>query len=136
MRYTPELYSLTIITSVTALMWVPYVLARLGARGLVAMANVDPGVPPEPLWADRARRAHANAIENLAVFAPLVLVAAITGLSNSTTVLACSYVAAAHCHYALFVAGVPFARTIAFFVGVCATLTIAVALLRYAASER
>ena len=49
MRYTPELYSLTIITSVTALMWVPYVLARLGARGLVAMANVDPGVPPEPL---------------------------------------------------------------------------------------
>ena len=134
MRYTPELYALTIITTVTALMWVPYVLARLWARGLVAMANVDPGVPPEPLWADRARRAHANAIENLAVFAPLVLVAAITGLSNSTTVLASQvYVAARVAHYALFVAGVPFARTIAFFVGACATLTIAVALLLYAA---
>ena len=86
MTYTPELYALTIITTLIALMWVPYVLARLGARGLLAMANVDPGVPPEPLWADRARRAHANAIENLAVFAPLVLVAAAIGLSNPTTV--------------------------------------------------
>src|ERR1700753_3124785 len=32
MRYTPELYALTIIAAATALMWVPYVLARLRAR--------------------------------------------------------------------------------------------------------
>jgi hypothetical protein len=57
MRYTPELYALTIIATATVLMWVPYVLARLRTRGLVAMANVDPGMPPDPLWAERARRA-------------------------------------------------------------------------------
>jgi hypothetical protein len=34
MRYTPELYALTIIATATVLMWVPYVLARLKARGL------------------------------------------------------------------------------------------------------
>jgi uncharacterized MAPEG superfamily protein len=133
MTLTPELYALTIISTVTSLMWVPYVLARLRARGLVAMANVDPGVPPEPLWADRARRAHSNAIENLVVFAPLVLVAASIGLSNPMTTLASQiYVVARLAHYALFVAGVPFARTVAFFIGVCATLVIAVALLLHA----
>jgi uncharacterized MAPEG superfamily protein len=134
MRYTPELHALTIIATATALMWVPYVLARLSTRGLVAMANVDPGVPPEPLWADRARRAHANAIENLVVFAPLVLVAAAIGVSSPTTTLASQvYVAARFAHYALFVAGIPFARTVAFFVGACATLVIAVALLSHSA---
>ena len=130
MRYTPELHALTIVSTATALMWAPYVLARLRARGLAAVANIDPGVPPEPLWADRARRAHANAIENLVVFAPLVLVAAAIGASDWTTILASKiYVAARFAHYALFVAGVPFARTVAFFVGVCATLVIAVAVL-------
>ena len=54
------------------------------ARGLLAIANRDPGLPPEPAWAERASRAHANAIENLAVFAPLVLIAAVIGVSNSS----------------------------------------------------
>ena len=80
-----------------------------------------------------ARRAHSNAIENLVVFAPLVLVAASIGLSNPTTTLASQiYVVERLAHYALFVAGVPFARTVAFFIGVCATLVIAVALLLHA----
>jgi hypothetical protein len=51
MRYTPELYAVTLIATATVLMWVPYVLARLKTRGLVAMANLDPHVPPDPLWA-------------------------------------------------------------------------------------
>jgi uncharacterized MAPEG superfamily protein len=133
MRYTPELYALLVITTATALMWVPYVLARLRARGFLALANVDPGVPPEPLWAQRARRAHANAVENLAVFAPLVLIGAATGVTTPGTVLAAQvYVAARLAHYFLFLFGLPFASTVAFAAGAGATLVIAAALLSHA----
>jgi uncharacterized MAPEG superfamily protein len=38
------------------------------------------------------------------------------------------YVAARLAHYALFVAGIPFVRTLAFFIGVAATLVIAATL--------
>ncbi|WP_457807337.1 pyridoxal-phosphate dependent enzyme [Burkholderia cepacia] len=55
-------------------------LARITTRGLMAaLNNPDPSRPPDPPWAERARSAHANAIENLAVFAPLVLMCAMTG---------------------------------------------------------
>jgi uncharacterized MAPEG superfamily protein len=134
MKYSPELYALTIISAATAIMWVPYVLARLATRGLAAIANVDPGVPPDPAWADRARRAHGNAVENLVVFAPIVLTAAMIGVSTQATVVASQvYVAARLAHYALFVAGVPYLRTAAFFVGVIAILVIAVTVLDHAA---
>jgi uncharacterized MAPEG superfamily protein len=133
MRFTTELYALTLITTATLLMWVPYICARLMTRGLVAIANIDTGVPPDPPWADRARRAHANAVENLATFAPVVLIAAVAGVSTPATVLASEvYVAARLAHYVLFVAGIPFVRTLAFFIGVCATLVIAATLLGHA----
>ncbi|WP_372645747.1 MAPEG family protein [Hyphomicrobium sp.] len=70
MKYTPKLYALTGITTATAVMWLPYVIARLAVRGLSAIANHDPGLPAEPAWVEHACRAHANAIDNLAVFAP------------------------------------------------------------------
>jgi uncharacterized MAPEG superfamily protein len=129
-KYTPELHALTLIATATALMWVPYVLARVKTRGMMALANIDPGLPPDPLWAERARRAHANAVENLVVFAPLVLVGSAIGVSTPATALASQvYVVARLAHYALFTAGIPYVRTLAFFIGVCATLVIAAAVL-------
>ena len=95
MSLTPELRALAVITTATGLMWLPYVCARMQARGLAAIANIDPGNPPEPAWALRARRAHANAIENLAVFAPLVLIAAVAGISTSVTAAAANIFVAA-----------------------------------------
>jgi hypothetical protein len=75
MKYTPELYSLTVISTATALMWVPYVVARMTTHGVMrAIGNPGPDYPVDAPWVDRARRAHLNAIENVAVFAPLVLV--------------------------------------------------------------
>ena len=61
----------------TALLWVPYVLERMVALGVIgAMKPVDPEDElKQALWARRAKRAHYNAVENLAVFATLVLVA-------------------------------------------------------------
>jgi uncharacterized MAPEG superfamily protein len=106
MRMTPELRALVVITTATALMWLPYVTARLRARGVLALANVDPGVPAEPPWAKRARQAHANAVENLVVF-----------------------VVARLAHYVLFLFGVLYVRTCAFLVGAIAILVIAASLL-------
>ncbi len=68
MQLTPELYDLALVTTATALMWLPYMVARILTRGPTrTLADpADPTFPPDPAWAERARRAHANAVENLA----------------------------------------------------------------------
>ena len=131
MKYTSELYSLTLISTATALMWVPYVMARMTTFGVMRAIGVrGPDYPTDAPWADRARRAHINAIENLAVFAPLVLVSAMIELSTRVTVLSAQiYVVARLAHYIIYVAGIPVLRTVAFLAGACATLTIAMELL-------
>ena len=133
-KYTPELYSLTLISTATALMWVPYVLARMTTHGVMrAIGKPGAGYPTDTPWADRARRAHINAIENLTVFAPLVLVGAIIEVSTKATVLSAQiYVAARLAHYVIYAAGIPIVRTLAFLAGACATLAIEIALLQSA----
>lgn len=131
MTYSPELQMLAWVASATALMWIPYVFARILTRGLMAtMGNPHASLPPDPPWAQRARLAHANAVENLAVFAPLVLGATLIGVSTPATVLACKlYLAARLAHYVVYAAGIPVLRTLLFFVGFGATATVALALL-------
>ena len=131
MKLTPELHALTLVVVATALMWVPYVLARILTRGVwAAMANPDPSQRPDPAWAERAKRAHANAIENLAVFAPLVLIAAHLGVSTPATVMASQvYLGARLLHYVVYTAGIPVVRTLAYLAGVVATLMFATAIL-------
>jgi uncharacterized MAPEG superfamily protein len=134
MKLTSELYALTVISMATALMWVPYVMARMITHGpMAAVGNPGPGYPVDQPWVDRAKRAHVNAIENLAVFAPLVLIAAIAGLSTPATVTAAYvFVVARLAHYVIYAAGIPILRTLAFLGGACATLVIAAELLRAA----
>jgi uncharacterized MAPEG superfamily protein len=131
MKLTPELYFLVLVAFATALMWIPYLAARIGIRGLLpVMGNPDPTQAPDPPWVDRARRAHVNAVENLVVFAPLVLVAALAGVSTPATVLAAkTYFAARLVHYVVYTAGIPVVRTLAFAAGFVATVIFALALL-------
>jgi uncharacterized MAPEG superfamily protein len=90
-------------------MWVPYVLARMTTHGVMrAIGNPGPGYPSDAPWVDRARRAHINAIENLAVFVPLVLVGAMIDVSTKATVLSAQiYVVARLAHYVIYAAGIP-----------------------------
>jgi len=131
MTLSPELHTLALVCAATALMWIPYMTARIVTRGAVkALANPDPSFTPDPAWAERARRAHANAVENLAVFAPLVIVASLMGVSTPMTVLAAKvYLWARLIHYVVYSAGIPVVRTLAFVVGSGATLVIAAAVL-------
>jgi uncharacterized MAPEG superfamily protein len=131
MKLTSERYFLVLVALATALMWIPYLVARIGVRGLPAvMGNPDPSQAPDPAWVDRARRAHVNAVENLVVFAPLVLVAAFAGVSTPATVLAAkTYFVARLVHYVVYTAGIPVVRTLAFAAGFVATVIFALALL-------
>ena len=129
--YPSELRALTLITTATALMWVPYVCGRMSTFGILApIGNPGLGYPVDTPWMDRARRAHANAIENLAVFAPLVLIAAVIGLSTPlTTSAAWTFVVARLAHYVIYTAGIPVLRTVAFLIGACSTIIFGVVLL-------
>ena len=72
---TRELFWLTLTVILTGLMWVPYVLNRCQVRGLSgAMANPSRNDKPQAEWANRLMFAHDNAVENLIIFAPLVLI--------------------------------------------------------------
>jgi len=131
MKLTPELHILTLVAIATALMWLPYTGTRILTRGLArSLANPDPAFPPDPAWAERARRAHANAVENLVVFAPLVLVAALVGAGTPATILAAkAYLGARLTDYVVYTAGIPVVRTLAFAAGFAATLVFAAAIL-------
>ena len=74
---TPELFWLTLTVILTGLLWVPYILNRILVRGLFgSMANPSRNDKPHAEWATRLMFAHDNAVENLVVFAPLVLILA------------------------------------------------------------
>ena len=74
---TRELFWLTLTVILTGLLWVPYILNRCQVRGLGgAMANPSRNDKPHADWATRLMFAHDNAVENLVIFAPLVLILA------------------------------------------------------------
>lgn len=80
---------------------------------------------PLPDWAQRAKRAHYNAIESLAPFAGVVIVAHLTGSANAATaVWSMIYFWARVAHYFAYISGLPFVRTTFFTVGWIATLVI------------
>jgi len=128
---SPELYWLTLTTLMTGLMWVPYIMNRLiEKRPLKALWDPQGDTSTRVAWADRMMRAHQNAVENLAIFAPLVLALQMAGISSSITVTACVvYFFARLAHYVVFTLGIPVVRVLAFAVGVAAQITLALALL-------
>ena len=123
---TTELSYLTWTTIITALMWMPYVINLIAVRGLVAAVSYP--VDPKPLapWAARMKQAHANAIENLVVFATLVLVAHIAGVNNEVTAIACAvYFWARVVHFVVLGFGIPWIRTLSFVTGFGCQLALA-----------
>jgi len=70
--------------------------------------------------------AHDNAVENLVIFAGLVLAAHALGISNGATATACVvYFWARVVHLAAYTFAVPWVRTLAFAVGFFAYMTLA-----------
>jgi len=121
-----ELLYLVCITLLTALMWVPYILDRMAARGILDTVGYPDNPKPQSAWAKRMMSAHSNAIENLVIFAALVLAANAAGVSNGTTVLACAvYFWARVVHFIAYTFAWPWIRTLAFVLGFVAQIILA-----------
>ena len=87
--------------------------------GLPALAGNREGLVPCTGWAGRAARAHHNMLENLVLFASLVLVAALAGKTNATTLLGAQLFFWARVAYAVvYIGGIPWLRTAAWLVSV------------------
>jgi len=128
---TKELLWLTYSVILTGILWVPYILDRTLVRGLIgAMANPSPALPPQSSWAQRLQAAHYNSVENLAVFAPLVLILNLAHVSTANTVFACMLFFWARLIYAIvYTLGIPVLRTLAFVGGFVAQVMLALAIL-------
>jgi len=129
---TPELFWLTLTVILTGLLWVPYILNRITVRGTAGtMANPTPGAKPHAPWATRLMFAHDNAVENLVIFAPLVLILAEIDYSTKWTVWACAvYFWARVAHLVVYTLGLPVFRTLAFTIGFLAQAVLALAIFK------
>ncbi len=127
-----ELFWLTLTTTMTALFWLPYVLNRIAENGVWgALQNPNFDEPPKAQWAGRMMHAHTNAVENLVIFAPLVLMLSLTGMSTSATSGASAmYFFVRAAHFVIYSSGVPFFRTVLFLAGFVAQMTVALTLFR------
>ncbi|MEJ2376265.1 MAG: MAPEG family protein [Pseudolabrys sp.] len=124
-----ELFWLTLTVILTGLMFLPYALDRIMVRGLMgAMANPSPTDTPQSAWAQRLHRAHNNAVENLVIFATLVLTLAVMHHSTRSTAIACAvYFWARLAHAIIYTAGIPVLRTLVFAVGFLAQIALVLA---------
>jgi uncharacterized MAPEG superfamily protein len=81
--------------------------------GLPMLAGNRQDMPALGGWAGRAQRAHRNLLENLPLFAILVLLAAITNGFTATTALGAQLFFWARVAYAAaYLAGIPYLRTL------------------------
>jgi uncharacterized MAPEG superfamily protein len=113
---------LALLVWAVLLTFVQMLLAVSGATlqvGLPTLAGNREGLAPCTGWAGRAARAHHNMLENLVLFAALVLAAALAGRTNATTLLGAQIFFWARLAYAvIYVAGIPWLRTAAWVVSV------------------
>jgi len=130
---TTELYWLTLTVVMSATLWAPYIINRLYEEGIgKALWNPDPDAGPKAQWAVRMMAAHENAVENLVIFAPLVLIVQILGIKNESTAFACAlYFFSRLAHYIVFSIGIPVLRVVIYFVGFYAQVLLALTIVKY-----
>lgn len=127
-----ELFWLMATIILTGVLWIPYLLDRCRVRGVMgAMDNPKPNDTPQSPWAMRLYFAHTNAVENLIIFAPLVLILDSLNISTPTTVMACAvYFWARLAHALLYTFGVKVLRSLAFTVGFLAQAVLVLAIFK------
>ena len=123
---SPELKYLAMAAVLTGLLWVPYILNEIMVRGLMDAVGYPDNPKPLARWAQRLKAAHYNAVENLVVFAALVLVACVAGIHDAAVATAaCVYFWARVVHAVAYTLGVPWVRTLSFVVGFAMQMWIA-----------
>jgi uncharacterized MAPEG superfamily protein len=94
--------------------------------GLNTLAGNRDDLPVMTGFAGRAKRAHLNMIENMVLFTALVLVAVVANKTNATTAMGALIFFWARLIYAvIYLLGVPWLRTLAWFVSVIGMVMVA-----------
>ena len=119
---------LSLLVWAVVLAFVQMLVAVTGAFlqvGLPTLAGNREGLAPFTGWAGRAQRAHHNMLENLVLFAALVLVAAVAQKTNSTTLAGAQVFLWARVAYAVvYLIGIPWLRTAVWTVSVIGLIMI------------
>lgn len=128
---SPELYWTVLTAGLASILWIPYILQRIIELGPIETFR-DPlhDVSTKAPWAQRAKNAHTNMIENLLVFAVLALTIQIIGGGTAATAIAAPlFFATRAAHYVVYTLGLPWARTPMFLIGLGCQLTLLFAIL-------
>ena len=121
---TTELYWLILSILLTAILWLPYIINRLIEQGFfTALWDPDGETATKVPWAERLMSAHVNAVENLVLFAPLVIILHLLEMNTELTAMATMlYFFSRLAHVVLFTLRVPILRILAFFGGFVAQM--------------
>jgi uncharacterized MAPEG superfamily protein len=123
---TIELQYLAWVTILTLLLRVPWMVNKVTVRGLDTVTGYPLDSKDLSPWACRVWIAHEDAVDNLIVFAALVLVLRAAGESTAwTQVAAGAYFWARAVHAFVYAFAIPRIKTFAFLVGFGAQLVLA-----------
>ncbi|MGE5149175.1 MAG: MAPEG family protein [Rhodospirillaceae bacterium] len=123
---TPDLKYLLFSVVLTAVQVVIAAAAANQVVGLTRLAGNRDGMPEYTGFCGRAKRAHLNMVENMVLFTALVLIAAVAGKANATTAMGAMIFFWARLVYAVvYLIGVPWLRTVVWFVSVIGMVMVA-----------
>ena len=109
-----EILYLVLSAGLCGILWLPYLVERVFNQGLIDTAGYPEKIAEPAKWAQRSKSAHNNMLENLPIFAILILCLTILEISNANTALAaCLFFYARVLHAVVFTLGVPWIRTLA-----------------------
>ena len=121
----PELNLLVWSVVLTVVQMLVAAQAAFNKVGLMALVGNREGLPQLTGWGGRTTRAHRNMLENLVLFAALVLVAVAAGKTNEMTLLGAQLFFWARVAYAaIYVAGIIWVRTAAWAVSMAGLIVI------------
>ena len=121
----PELNLLMWAVVLTVVQMLVAAQGAMNQVGFMRLVGNREGMPEITGWGGRAARAHRNMLENLVLFASLVLVAVVVGKTNDMTLLGAQIFFWARLAYAaIFVAGIIWVRTAAWLVSMAGLIVI------------
>jgi len=121
----PELNLLVWAVVLTVVQMLVAAQGAMNQVGFMRLVGNREGMPEITGWGGRAARAHRNMLENLVLFASLVLVAVVVGKTNDMTLLGAQIFFWARLAYAaIFVAGIIWVRTAAWAVSMAGLIVI------------
>ena len=116
---TPDL---TLLVYAVVLAFLQIGVAALGTNRqvpLTVLAGNREKMPEVTGWAGRASRAHRNMMESLPIFIALVLIAHVAGRVNGSVILGEQiFLFGRLAHAVIYTVGIPYVRTVAWFVSV------------------